>query len=66
MSKDIFRNKQDFAREEFATAMYKPAGHPKNREKASQKAQMDHFGSPGLGRKDRKEKMTDKNGINED
>lgn len=29
---DIFRNKRDFAREEFATELYKPKGTPKNRE----------------------------------
>lgn len=29
---DIFRNKRDFAHEEFATEMYKPKGRPRPRE----------------------------------
>jgi hypothetical protein len=37
--KDIFRNKFDFAREEFATELYKPPGIPRPREKKSQKVQ---------------------------
>lgn len=36
---DIFRNKQDFAREEFATEFYKPAGKPRAREAKSQRYQ---------------------------
>jgi hypothetical protein len=37
--KDIFRNKRDFARAEFATELYKPAGIPRPREKKSQVVQ---------------------------
>jgi len=47
MSKDIYRNKKDFAKEEFATELYKPKGIPKPRESNSQKAQFESFGSPG-------------------
>lgn len=36
---DIFRNKRDFAREEFATELYKPNGRPRAREAKSQKGQ---------------------------
>lgn len=36
---DIFRNKSDFAREEFATELYKPAGRPRAREAKSQRYQ---------------------------
>ena len=32
LPKDIFRNKRDFARAEFATELYKPAGRPRPRE----------------------------------
>jgi hypothetical protein len=34
---DIFRNKRDFAREEFATELYKPPGSPRAREPHTQK-----------------------------
>ncbi|HEU4962857.1 MAG TPA: hypothetical protein VFV52_03220 [Bacilli bacterium] len=37
--KSIFRNKVDFAREEFATELYKPKGIPRMREKKSQQGQ---------------------------
>jgi hypothetical protein len=37
--KNIFRNKVDFAREEFATELYKPKGIPRPREYKSQKGQ---------------------------
>ncbi|WP_339063134.1 hypothetical protein [Tepidibacillus marianensis] len=42
---DIFRNKRDFARAEFATELYKPAGRPQSREAKSQKHQYapEHF-----------------------
>lgn len=33
---DIFRNKRDFARAEFATELYKPPGRPRAREAKSQ------------------------------
>ncbi|RXT15194.1 hypothetical protein [Ammoniphilus sp. CFH 90114] len=36
MPNDIFRNKRDFARAEFATEFYKPAGRPRPREAKSQ------------------------------
>jgi hypothetical protein len=42
LSKDIFRNKRDFARAEFATELYKPEGRPRPREAKSQKGQYDH------------------------
>lgn len=61
MSKDIFRNKKDFAHEEFATELIKPAGKPQPREIKSQKAQLKSFGTPGMvERKDMKTKMSDK------
>lgn len=61
MSKDIYRNKQDFAKEEFATEMYKPKGRPRPREINSQKAQFESYGTPGMvERKDKKAKMSDK------
>jgi len=37
--KNIFRNKVDFAHEEFATELYKPKGIPRMREPRSQKGQ---------------------------
>jgi hypothetical protein len=37
--KDIFRNKRDFARAEFATELYKRPGIPRPREKKSQAVQ---------------------------
>ncbi len=36
---DIFRNKQDFAHEEFATELDKPKGRPRPREASSQESQ---------------------------
>lgn len=36
---DIFRNKRDFARAEFATELYKPPGKPRAREAHTQKHQ---------------------------
>lgn len=61
MTKDIYRNKRDFAKEEFATELYKPKGKPKPREVKSQKAQLESLGSPGvMERKDKKVKMEDK------
>jgi len=44
---DIFRNKIDFAHEEFATELYKPAGRPQPREPKSQKAQANSGHRPG-------------------
>lgn len=62
MSKDIYRNKIDFAHEEFATELpNRLKGVPTPREAKSQKAQLDSLGSPGvMERKDRKAKITDK------
>ncbi len=60
MSNDIYRNKKDFAREEFSTELPHPSGIPKPREIRSQKAQFESLGTPGHGRKDRKFKMSDK------
>ena len=61
MTKDIYRNKHDFPKQEFATELYKPKGVPKPREVNSQKAQFESFGSPGVvERKDKKTKMSDK------
>ncbi|MFZ5989988.1 MAG: hypothetical protein ACOYWZ_23060 [Bacillota bacterium] len=60
MTKDIYRNKKDFAREEFATELRRPQGVPQPREVQSQKAQVESLATPGMGRKDRKRKMSDK------
>lgn len=63
MSKDIYRNKVDFAREEFATEIpfNRIPGLPKPREVKSQKAQLESYGTPGMvERKDKKTKMSDK------
>ena len=57
MSKDIYRNKKDFAVEEFATEIPEHRGQPVPRETRSQKSQVETFGTPGMGRKDKKEKM---------
>lgn len=66
MTKDIYRNKRDFAREEFATELYKPAGRPRPRESHSQNAQFQSYGTPGMvERKDKKTKMSDKLNNNE-
>lgn len=40
--KNIFRNKVDFAHEEFATEFYKPKGRPRPREMKSQQGQYTH------------------------
>ncbi|TYQ17966.1 UNVERIFIED_CONTAM: hypothetical protein Cloal_0361 [Acetivibrio alkalicellulosi] len=60
MTKDIYRNKKDFQREEFATELDKPEGIPQARETQSQKAQVESNGTPGMGRKDRKPKINKK------
>lgn len=60
MTDDIYRNKKDFAREEFANELPRHNGVPQPREIKSQKAQVESFGTPGHGRKDRKVKMSDK------
>ncbi|MCR4434929.1 MAG: hypothetical protein QHH06_05290 [Clostridiales bacterium] len=61
MTKDIYRNKKDFSREEFATELPRPKGMPKPREVNSQKSQFESFGTPGMvERKDKKTKMSDK------
>ncbi|MCX7843463.1 MAG: hypothetical protein N2489_10425 [Clostridia bacterium] len=61
MSKDIYRNKVDFAREEFATELPRDKKAPHPREVKSQKAQLESFGTPGMvERKDKKTKMSDK------
>lgn len=66
MSKDIYRNKKDFAKEEFATEMYKPEGRPRPREIKSQKAQFDSLNVPGtVERKNKKAKMSSKTGLKE-
>lgn len=57
MSKDIYRNKKDFAVEEFATEMPEHRGQPVPREVRSQKAQNESLGTPGMGRKDKKPKI---------
>lgn len=57
MSKDIYRNKKDFAKEEFATEIPEHRGQPVPREVRSQKAQNESLGTPGMGRKDKKPKM---------
>jgi len=57
MSKDIYRNKVDFARDEFATEIPEHRGHPVPREVKSQKAQVESLGTPGMGRKDKKPKI---------
>jgi|GEM_PF-873914 len=54
MADDIFRNKKDFAREEFTTEITNPGlmrSMVSPREAKSQKAQYDSGGKPGL-RKD--------------
>jgi hypothetical protein len=56
--KDIYRNKIDFATQEFATEIPEHRGQPVPREVKSQKAQMDSHGTPGMvERKDKKVKM---------
>lgn len=63
MTKDIYRNKKDFVRQEFATEFNGAAGTPRPREDRSQKAQIESQGTPGMGRKDKKVKMSDKTGL---
>jgi len=57
---DIFHNKRDFARAEFATELYKPKGKPRGREAKSQKGQYapEHF----EGLHEQKRKFKDKVG----
>jgi hypothetical protein len=60
LPKDIFRNKRDFARAEFATELYKPEGRPRPREAKSQQGQYDtHYHG---GQKERKRPMNNKLG----
>ncbi len=57
MGKDIYRNKKDFAREEFSTEATPPMkAFISPRESKSQKAQYQSGGKPGL-RKDVKKPM---------
>ncbi|ARU62553.1 hypothetical protein CBW65_17475 [Tumebacillus avium] len=58
--KNIFHNKVDFAREEFATELYKPQGHPRSRERKSQRAQ---YGQHQLTHKSIKRSMQSKLGA---
>jgi hypothetical protein len=60
MTKDIFRNKRDFARAEFATEFYKPDGKPRPREATSQKSQ--YFPEHYEGLKSKKRSMKSKLG----
>ncbi|ASS75556.1 hypothetical protein CIG75_11535 [Tumebacillus algifaecis] len=57
--KDLFRNKVDFANEEFATELYKPKGIPRPREYKSQKGQ---YGKHEMTHKSIKRPMNDKLG----
>lgn len=58
MSKDIYRNKKDFAHEEFATEGHRHRGSLHPREVKSQDAQFESYGTPGMvERKDKKIKM---------
>jgi hypothetical protein len=52
LGKNLFRNKRDFARAEFATELYKPAGRPRAREAKSQEGQ--YFPEHYEGNKDKK------------
>lgn len=45
---DIFRNKRDFAREEFATELHHPPGHPRAREAHAQKSQQSSHLNEGI------------------
>lgn len=47
---DIFRNKIDFAREEFSTELYKLEGIPQPRERKSQKAQLNSVRKHGASK----------------
>ena len=59
MSKDIYTNKVDFAREEFSTELPRPQGIPKPRESKSQVAQINSQEKHNF-RKDKKVHMRDK------
>lgn len=59
MSDDIYRNKVDFAREEFSTEFPRPDGVPKPREVKSQKAQINGEEKHNF-RKDKKVPMKNK------
>lgn len=48
--KDIFRNKVDFAHEEFSTELYKPAGRPRPREANSDAGQWASGHNPGTSK----------------
>jgi len=56
--KDIYRNKKDFAREEFATELPKSTS-PIPRENNSQKAQLKSHRTPGVVERKDKKKQTD-------
>jgi hypothetical protein len=58
MTKNIYRNKKDFAKEEFSTEIPEHRGQPVPREAKSQKAQYESLSAPGMvERKDKKPKM---------
>lgn len=58
MGKDIYKNKKDFAKEEFATEIPEHKGQPVPREAKSQKAQLESTATPGTGdSKNKKAKM---------
>lgn len=59
MTKDIYTNKLDFQREEFATELPRPKGIPKPREVESQISQINSEPKHNL-RKNKKVKMSDK------
>lgn len=59
MTKDIFSNKVDFAREDFTTELPRPNEIPKPRETKSQKSQIDSEEKHNF-RKDKKVPMKDK------
>lgn len=48
MTKDIFRNKRDFARAEFATEFQHPQGHPHAREAHAQRNQQSSHQNQGI------------------
>lgn len=54
MSRDIYRNKKDFAVEEFATEIPELRGKSTPRESKSQKTQVETFSTPRIGRKYKK------------
>lgn len=59
MTKDIYRNKKDFAREEFETEFHGHPGAPIPRESKSQKTQINSEEKHNF-RKDKKVPMKDK------